>query len=241
MVSIVTIIFLGPIGLMFSFTGLYIIFKKGRKEFSEWLSFRNSEKEPINQIARGDEPVIIEGTAQTIPEHGLLNSPLTSEECIAYNYKIERKNHNNGWQVIESDSDSAPFYIKEDDNKVYTDPSNASVTIEKENRSQGEINPEKIPEDSITIGSVEIPFPSGRVKYTEKRIEPSEECTVLGKVENTTEDAIYEINKTSNGKFIVSDDEVSPTMNRILIRGVVFSLFGLLFLGVGLRVLVELI
>lgn len=229
-VSIQGIIFLLFMGIMFGVIGVYIGYLRGFKKILERRLFRKADKKRINQLRNGSEPVIIEGTVKPTKQHGLMESPLTGEECVAYKYRIQEDDPGSGADdtttTIEHGSDSVPFYIEGEHDRVYVEPQNASISMNEEYENSGDVRPEKLKQSSI-IGPIDISS-NHHIEYIENEIEIGQKGVALGKATDTRMDADFKIEETGD-RFVVSDTDLSSTQERLLYKGIAHSVVGGLF------------
>lgn len=216
-------------GLIFGSAGVYLGYHRGLKDISRWLLLRKSKKVRINQLREGDEPVIVEGNVQETSKYGKLESPLTGEECVAYKYEIKKKDpgSDNNSTTIDSGSDSVPFYIEEEYDRVYVEPEDGRFSMEDEIEDHSEIKPEKLRGGSIDIGSLSLSS-YDNILYREREIEIDNNGIVLGKATDTSMDADFKIERTG-GNLILSDTNPESTKRRLILNGAGFSILGGIF------------
>lgn len=229
-ISIQGVVLLLFMGIMFGVVGLYVGYLRGFKKILDWRLFGSAEKKRINQLRNGSEPVIVEGTVKPTEQHGTMESPLTSEECVAYRYKIQKDDPGTGADnktiTIENGSDSVPFYIEGEHDRVYVEPQNASISMDREYENQGDIRPEKLEQSSI-IGPVNLSS-HHHIEYIENEIEVGQKGVALGKATDTRMDADFKIKETGD-RFVVSDTDPSSTQKRLLYKGIAYSVVGGVF------------
>lgn len=216
---------------MFASVGVYLGYIKGFKKILEWRLFGNADKKHINQLEHEDEPVIVEGTVKPTEQHGKMESELTGEECVVYQYKIQEDDLGTGadntTSIIDTGSDGVPFYIEGEHRKVYVEPQNATISMEKEYENQGDIRPEKIQQSSV-FGSIDLSS-YHHIEYIEKEIEVGQKGAVLGKATDTRMNAEFKIEKTGD-RLMISDTDPSSTQKRLLYKGIISSIIGGVFL-----------
>jgi hypothetical protein len=227
-ISIQGIAYLLFLSAILGSVGVYLGYFIGFKKISEWRLFKGAEKRRINQLRSGSEPVIIEGTVKPTEQHGLIESPLTGEECVAYRYRIQKDEPGaeaDDTTTIERGSESVPFYIEAEHDRVYVEPENASISMEDEYENSGDIKPEKLSQSSF-LG---IDLSSRRnIEYIENEIEVEQKGIVLGRATDTRMDADFKIEETGD-QLVVSDTDPSSTQKRLLYEGVVLTIVGGVF------------
>lgn len=245
--------FIIAIIIMVVFLGVGIlVLNSGRKYFSKWNTLKDQESVSFNEAAHyTDEPVAVKGIIEPTDEDDVLKSPLMNEDCVAYDYKIEekrRKRRSNGrsrtkWKTIDSGSKDTDFYINENGNKVYVDPSEAKISMESERTynldSKSDLPNGVVNNITSSFGSINL-FGGRRKRFTEKTLEINQDGFVFGKVfQNDTKDASIRIDDDDESHFIVSDTNIEETVKRFRNKAIMSTILGIFIIGFTLMFIVE--
>lgn len=243
---------IGPtlLGLLFVIFGL-VAFAGGVDYVRKWNWFSEGEETTIKDAPRIDGGVKIEGEVQDVDNVDLLKAPLTGEDCIAYNYKVEKKKRKRSssssrgsrWVVEDSGEDVVPFKIDDGTGVADVDsPEDAdlSIGLSREYNIEGEGDlPEKFERSSFSLGDLNIKLGKRR-RYKEGRLEPGDEGFVYADVESDTDYANVErkiVDSEDSRMFVISDGNMDETRKRFRNKGFGAVIFGTFFVGVGIYVI----
>ena len=228
-------------------TGLGI----GGKSLWQWRQLGASDPVPIRDAIVQSGAVEIEGDVR--PHESTLESPHFREECVAYEYKTEkrrRRRSSNGssrttWRTIDSGQTSCPFIVADDSGTAYVDPDGASFSLETERTQKTNDQGEPIPDDrtlnlnlSVTVPGLGTLAGNNR-RFTEKRLPVGNHCYVVGETDRPPAgiDADVSIVGTGDSMFLLSDATESETRRRLLLRGAGYAVAGLVGTVAGVGIL----
>lgn len=154
----------------------------------------------------------VEGTAT--PLDGVLEAPLSGEECLAYQYEVEKRVSTSGmgagrtWDTIAGGSEGVPFRLRDDGTEVLVDPTGGPLDREGPSMEYCDpvrfdvrgTEPEPVPvkqfladrehllDDDATVDpETEGVAIDSRRRYTEYALGPGDEAFVHGVVEERTD------------------------------------------------------
>ncbi|NGM70209.1 hypothetical protein G6M89_14520 [Natronolimnobius sp. AArcel1] len=221
----------------------------GSVSLRRWRELGEQEPVAINQAVAADGLVEIEGTVR--PHDSSEESPLFGQECVAYDYKIEKrrrssnKNSGSSWRTIDSGEGRRPFVIEDESGTAYVDPDGASLSLEKERTRKTNAAGDPVPDDSTWNFNMSLNIPGmggvglNNKRYTEKRLDVGGHCYAVGTAHRPQAgvDAEVTIDGEGASTFLLSDATESETRRRLLLRGAGYTLGGLLAVGVGVPIL----
>lgn len=104
--------------------------------------------------------VELSGRIEPVEDTPLLNGPVSGKDCVQYFYKVEEKRgsgKNSKWVTIEKRDEHLPFYIEDSAGRMLVDAEGAEIiTTHKSKRRDG------------------------RLRYTERRLQPRDKLYALG-------------------------------------------------------------
>lgn len=248
-----------------AFAGLFVlvgvaVIAVGGLNLKKWWTMRGMD--PAGASVAGSGLQELEGRAR--PVDGTVTAPFSDTESLICEYKVESHQHDHDdpgsdWHTREHGTEAVPFEVEHEGTVVAVDPEGAQRLLTRELRvdtgGAGDY-PVGVQEyisagGSVELGPVELNSRGGRLRFTEKRLEPGEEVYVLGPAEQNTSaspdgsDARLAIAPGDRGwkkwilgdPFIVSDSGEGQAERRQLKRALMLALFGSIFAGIGLAVI----
>lgn len=219
------------------------------------LSYRIVTNRPTDVMSLGDgESVEVEGTAH--PENGVLTSPFTGTECLAYEYEVEEeRNSKNGrsWRTIDSGRNHTAFRVEDETASALVDPRAADFRFSAERSIDvrgGTKPPERVQEfirRNGDVGSEErrldltlFELNTGKDrKYVERRLDPGESVHILGEARydasagNDAGEVNLVIGYGDDERFLISDTNERGSARRVAWKGLPYVIAGLLFFAIG--------
>lgn len=247
---------LSGFSMMFVLAGVFIA-NKGRKARNKSKLIEETETTRIRELTPGKAE--IKGKARPTEEGATVRSAIYRNEGLATKVKVEEyhSNTNGGgsWKTIYEDEEAVPFVVDDGTGEVRIDPPPQSerylsVELNRERVGGGNEPPERIKEfiqrkqelddAKNSIGPIDF---GQRRRYSEGTVEPGESVYVFGKARE--EDAGwgergYVVDEqTASGEFMLSDKSEEKLVKEgkwggtlVLVFGVVFALFGAVFVVV---------
>lgn len=164
------------IGLVIAGIGIAGVFT-GAKSLRRWQQVSADDPVSIRDAITESGTVEIEGDVR--PHDSTLESAHFEKECVAYEYKIERRRSrssksgsNSSWQTVDSGQASRPFIVEDESERAYVDPDGASFSLESERTRKTDAQGKPIPDDSRLNVSVSANIPGmgnvgiGNRRYT---------------------------------------------------------------------------
>jgi len=170
-----------------------------------WQAYR--ELRPVYHILTNDPisvrdlstrsgPVEIEGTARPTDDHGVVHTPFTDTDCLAFEYETqEYQSHGQGgsWKTLDEGGTWVPFLVEDDTGMVRVDPAGAELHFEEHSLKVrgGDDPPDRIaeyiaetddvdPQDkSIDVVVTELNYGNSQ-KFIERRLDVGEHVYVYG-------------------------------------------------------------
>lgn len=200
-----------------------------------------------------------EGTAR--PVDGTVTAPFSETESLICEWEIDRYQTNDdgsNWETVESGTESVPFDLEHTGPTVAVDPEGAQFLLGENDRFDT-LDSEEVPPGveryldhstaSIDVGPVELDL-SGRLRFTERRLDPGDPSYVVGPVERAAAEppggstARLSIDPAGGGwlanllddPFVVSDAGEQQAQRRQLKGAVMYLLVGLFFAGLPLGI-----
>ena len=176
--------------LIFAFA--LILFSWGFGTFKKLQFIRNTPTSKIRSMAKGD--IEISGKAKKLD--GYLETPITKQKCLYYNYIVEEYQSNgkrSSWKTIDSGGGRAKFIVDDGTGISVVDPENATVDIPEKTQikvSGGDKPPKNVQNfieenEDVKEGSNEIlTLADNRRRFKETYIEPNEELYIFGYSDN---------------------------------------------------------
>lgn len=254
MVSLGTLLFGGGFFLI----GLAMV-AFGGHGLRRWWTMRRMD--PNSMVV---EPGVqeFEGRARAID--GTVTAPFTGSQSLLYNAEVERysSSHNgSNWSTVNQDTEAAPFEVDHAGPTVAVDPANADHFLTDEfqvDTKETENLPPRVQEyvdenletgSTIELGPIEVG--GQRYRFTEERLDDGEEVYVLGPADRNPgavpvdSDARLAVataerdwlEQLTGDPFLISDTGEEGAKGRQLKQAVVVFLFGLVFGGTGLAVI----
>lgn len=212
-------------GLVFIVLGLIGTYL-GYKYVSRWYVISRTDPISIRDSVVTDEVVSISGSANPVQDE-LLVSPITDEECLAYEYNVKQRKSGGKNKMLDTGSDSQAFIIDDGTAKAYISADEVDITKERIT----DVNENELQESVITKPSLT----GGRV-YEEGTIKPGEEVFVVGSTTSTNKyDADTEVVDTG-GRFLVSNVSREKTARKSLLYSISL-LIGIGLLAIGLSII----
>jgi len=213
-------------GATFTVIGLITIAGRGLPALVRAVALARRAPVPIGDLRLESDAVEVEGTAEPMDAFGTVRSPYSDTECLGYRYEFEERRRSaneddSDWRVVDSGQHAVPFRVTDGSGAVVVDPEGATLTFDRD-----------------------VVLNTGRRSRTEWRLEPGESVYVSGRKRDGASDAgapgdasTYVGAGADGSAFTVSDASESRTILRFLTKGLVLSVFGLTFSGVGLALL----
>lgn len=212
----------GVVFTVFGLIGVYF----GYKYLSRWYFISSTDSVSIRDSVVTDNVVSISGSATPVQDE-LLVSPITDEECLAYEYHVKQRKSGGKNMMLDTGSDSQAFIIDDGTAKAYISADEVDITKER----IMDVNENELQESVITKPSL-----TGGRGYEEGTIKPGEEVFVVGSTNSTNEyDADTEVVDTG-GRFLVSNVSREKTARKSLLYSVVL-LIGIVLLAIGLSII----
>lgn len=255
---------MASLGLLF-FAGIFVLAgvgmgTLGANRLRAWRTMRRME--PSDRVL---EPGLqeFEGRAHAIDES--VTAPLTGTQSLICEYEIERYDHDDdssNWETVSSGVDTVPFEVDQGASTVAVDPDGATSLLTEEfrvdTRTTDDLPPRlrEYADDNLDLGSTfeigPIELGGRRHRFTEERLDGGEEVYVLGPTELNPSsppgdsDARLAVapgerswrQRLLGDQFVVSDTSEGQVTRRQLKSAVGFLLFGLVFAGGGIAVIV---
>lgn len=215
------IVYLG-MGIVFVAVGLTTLARRGVPAAGRAYGLWANDPVSVRDLYLERGAVEVEGTAEPIEDEGTISSPYTGTECLAFEFEHKESRQrvhddDTTWRIVEHGATSRPFSVTDDTGTVAVDPAEATLSFDRD-----------------------IVVNSGRLIKTEWRLEPGESVYVSGQKQDgaSAEDApggasTYIGAGDDPDAFTVSDASERWTVLRFTAKGIVLSLLGLLFIGVG--------
>ena len=232
--NLVIFTLLGSLGGIFLFFDGFRVFKKKRL----------IDNIPTSTI-RGMSMGLVELSVTSTPQKTLV-APFSKEECVLYEYEIERyekSGKNKRWVTVYSgDSLSESFVINDQTGRAVVNPTGAEIYLKNTYRyTSGLTNPlneiqiEFLESSNISYSGLFIDKP---FRFTEKIIRPNQKVYILGTASNYSPDETslikLEGNRLSevliskgagNEMFIISDKSQKELANNLFWR-ILLEIFG---------------
>lgn len=241
---------------LFALVGLAIV-AVGGLNLQKWWTMRGMD--PAGASVGGGLQEL-EGRAR--PVDGTVTAPFTDTESLICEYEVESHRHDHDgsdWHTRTHDTEAVPFEVEHEGTAVAVDPENAQRLLTQEFRvdtGRTDQYPPGIQQyfdggETVELGPIEFNTHGGRLRFTENRLEPGEEVYVLGPAEQDASavpdgsDARLAIAPGDRGwkewilgdPFVVSDSGEGQAERRQLKRALMLVLFGAIFAGIGLAVI----
>ncbi len=220
------------------------------------VAYRIVRNDPSDVMSLGDgTPVEVEGTAQA--ENGVLQSPFTGSDCVAYEYEVkeeESTQHGRNWRTIDSGRNHVPFRVEDETASALVDPRGADFRFSAERSIDvrgGDQPPDRVQEfitsnedvdseeRSLDLKLFELNTGKDR-KYVEKRLDPDEGVHVLGEAryDSSAGSKAGEVNTVvGHGenvpRFLISDTSERGAAWRVAWGGLPYALGGVVLLGIA--------
>lgn len=101
--------------------------------FVRWREYRLIADTPTSKIRSMPMGTVeVNGRASKGTEDSVLESPLSEEECLYYNYEVEElqsTGKNSYWETISSGESGVRFFLEDGTDKVIVDPEGAEVEL----------------------------------------------------------------------------------------------------------------
>jgi hypothetical protein len=194
----------------------------------------------IRSIAMG----LVEIFGEVIAWQKTMKGPLSQKDCVYYKYSVEeyrRQGKNSRWVTISANSESAPFYLKDDTGKVLVEPKQAKINVEPSLSFESGMgrDPPKTIIDFLKSRKLSFEGFLGinkKMRYTEWNICPKDKLYIMGSaddnpyVEETTgqkneEDIMIQKGK-NNPFYLISDKpekEILGSLRWKVTGGLVFG------------------
>ncbi|SIR25489.1 E3 Ubiquitin ligase [Haladaptatus litoreus] len=236
-----------------------VMFWYGTKDLRTAYRILTNDPNDVQSLGDG-APVEVEGTAQA--ESGVLQSPFTGTDCLAYEYEVqEERNSKNGrhWRTIDSGRNHVPFRIEDETASALVDPRGADFRFKSERSIDvrgGNKPPERVREfiaankdvdsEDRTLDLKLFELKTGKDrKYIEKRLDLGESVHVLGEAryDSMAGSEAGEVNIVighgeNAPRFLVSDADERGAAWRVAWGGLPYALGGVVLLGIAGFVLV---
>lgn len=222
-------------GVVLLAIGGYVTYRGSEILQKGWTIWQN---DPVDAGDVGHEhgTVEVQGTVEQLEEE-LLTTKYTNTPAVAYDYKLEQKDHSSNtqagdeWKTVERGTETQPFYVTDETGSVAVDPDGATVSLDMEYISGG---------SEIELGPVD----ASTGKSYEGRLQPEDHVHIYGQKRAARGDGpgneqFYISDGGETDTFSISDTTESRTVMRFLGKGLLWVLFGLAALGAsGLLLLV---
>ncbi|RQH01769.1 GIDE domain-containing protein [Natrarchaeobius oligotrophus] len=221
----------------------------GGSSLRRWRRLGADDPVSIASAIAESGTVEIEGDVR--PHDSTLESPHFGEECVAYEYAVEKRRNRSSksgsrsrWRTIDSGGASRPFVVQDETGTAYVDPEGASLSLESERTRKTNAGGEPVRDDGGWNVSVSANIPGigsagiRNRRYTEKRLDVGGHCYAVGTAERPPAgvDADVAIVGTDAPTFLISDATEAETRRRLLLRGVGYALVGIAGVALGLGV-----
>ena len=153
------------IATIIALSGFYKGFQKLKR--ARWL-----ENLPTSRVRSASQGFVeLEGTCEA-PATGMLVAPLSGNQCVWYQYRVERRGDKN-WRTVKSGRSKQAFLLRDDTGLCEIDPIEATVLSTNV---------------QSWYGGTEWPLPgifadallNNRYRYTEERLHIEDHLVVLG-------------------------------------------------------------
>lgn len=160
----------------------------------QWFHLRRRSPVDVHEVREG--PVEFVGRAESLEAYGTVQSGLTGERCLRYEYEVEEAQqgrYGTTWNEIASGSDGVPFAVSDETGGVLVDPDGATMVLKREYSER--LEPGDDPSEAVasflarsdvdrTDGSVDIGITEIRYgddqRFREQRIHDGETVYVAG-------------------------------------------------------------
>jgi hypothetical protein len=214
-------------GVVLLAIGAYVTYRASGNLQRGWTIWQN---DPVDAGDIGHEhgTVEVQGTVEQLEEE-LLTTRYTDTPVVAYDYKLEQKDHSSNtqagdeWKTVERGTETQPFYVTDETGSVAVDPDGATVSLDMEHVSGG---------SEIEIGPVD----ASTGKSYEGRLEPGDQVHVYGQKcaaqgDGPGDEQFYISDGGQTDTFSISDTTESRTILRYLGSGLLWLILGLAGLG----------
>lgn len=219
----------------------------GGRTLRRWRRLGADEPVPVRESITESGTVEIEGDVR--PHDETLESPHFGEDCVAYEYAVERRRRSSNksgssWRTVDSGEASRPFVVEDESGRAYVDPDGASLSLESERTRKTNAQGEPVRDDSTWNLGVSVNLPglgglgTGNRRYTERRLEVGGHCYAVGAATRPPAGIDADVALVGDGAatFLLSDATEAETRRRLLLRGAGYALGGLLGLAFGIGV-----
>jgi len=232
----------------------------GGRGLGRWWTMRRLD--PNSMVV---EPGLQEFEGRAHAVDGTVTAPFTGSQSLICIAEVERFSSSarpgSSWQTVSQDVATRPFEVEYGGTSVAVDPTNANYFLTEEfqvDTHETESLPPRLQEyvdGTLDTGSTIEPGPiemgGQQYRFTEERLDDGEEVYVLGPAELDPESgpggsdarpAVAAGERSWLGQligdpFVISDTGEEEAINRQLKSAVVPVLFGLVFGGAGLAML----
>lgn len=247
--------------LLIAGTGLVLVGSvvvAGRELLIAYRVFSTPTARVSDLLTDADRTVELHGTARVADR--TLAGPFTGEDCLVVETVVEEYESSGGgggsWTEIDSVVQSVPFVLEDDSGSVLVDPRMADTRLSEEAEitvDGGTTPPERIERyieenDEVSYENrrldlklFSVPVGADR-RYTETRLRPGGEVYVFGRArpEAGSADTINAVigYGADAPMFLLSDGSARRTGWRVLARGALYLVPGVVVAGIALVVLV---
>ena len=215
-------------GGVFFVLGLFTL-AIGLSSVRKWNRIRSTETVSIRDATVADGIVKVEGTV-TLASNTPLTSPMTTTECTAFSYDIQRRKSGD-WKPVDHGTKYQPFLLDDGTATAYVDPEGDDLSLSMEKIET--LNDEQLPDYIDTKSSL-----AGRRQYKEGCLQVGKEATVVGTTQSPASDPSSDVEFGPDSEFLlISNQDAEQTAGRILKKGIILSPVGIVFSVTGAGIL----
>lgn len=239
-----TFLWFGILGVLFFWGGFRTLKKKRLIE--------NTPTSKIRSLAMG----LVEIYGTVIPKKKTLTSPLTSKDCVYYDYKVQeyrKRGKRSSWVTIRSGTDMTPFELKDETSSVLVDPIGAEVSIPEDFTFESGLlrkDPPNNIKDFLRKNNLTYEGLLGinkQMRFAESYITQKDKLFILGTAgdnpnvkEATSKKNVEDImiQKGSNNIYFISDKQEKEVLKKLSLMSVGGIILGSVFILISISTLI---
>jgi len=248
-------------GLVFGGIGVFAIVSGGNRMYQGFTLWRN-EPVSVREAAQDTGTDEFEGTVRPLDGHAdTFTEPFTGEEALLSTYTVEerkqssssrRRGSGSKWRTKTDGTIRRPFLVEDDSGCVEVDPTGAEISPANETTQMTRSS--SLPDsvrlrlsvltDELDLGDILAQNASRRQRYSAGHISPGESVHIYGTQvatqtpQTNLADACVESSEASSLYRITAGDE-SRAVRATFFHGFLFFIFGAMFSGAGVAILLS--
>lgn len=227
------------LAVIFAVGGLLLL-GFGVSKLKTWWNLINGRGVSIAEAEHANPPIRVEGEIEPLDDGDVLQSPLFGEECVLYEYRVQRRRSGDStgsnWILEKSGRDSIPFLVRDNTGAAIVDPEEATWSISPETKRGHELSSEDTFDPAADL-MIDFSM-SSRRKLSEERLSTGDEVMIYGDpVSEGSRETLRIQNSSKVPEFFVSDEDISVTGRRLLFIGGGFILISVIILSLSIHLL----